>query len=308
MTRWRSLAPKFANVSFVALCGTYDEVLTHFKKSTRRKTVLWLGSSIGNFACDGAVQFIAGISDSTLTANDSTIIIGMDKQKAPEIIMDAYHDSQGITAEFELNALTHANRLFSDYAGEGAARRLVFLTRPSTVTWVEALEDTLVKWPSETATQVKELCGDSGDLPLQRGERIYIESSHKYGDGSASVLARSARFIHTAEWQDSRNYYMLNIWGPGISSRLSRRHSRLLVADSHAESWIKYVGGSDLVFGLAGDDEFAMQGQVLRPGHVFGWDNESPQTRISLGSRSLCTRATLPISSIPSPTKIPLTT
>ncbi|KAJ2388232.1 hypothetical protein H4S02_002975 [Coemansia sp. RSA 2611] len=85
---------------------------------TRRKTVLWLGSPIGNFACDGAVQFIAGISDSALTANDA-FIVGMDRQKAPEIIMDAYHDSQGITAEFELNALTHANRLFSDYAGGG---------------------------------------------------------------------------------------------------------------------------------------------------------------------------------------------
>ncbi|KAJ2695363.1 hypothetical protein H4218_005251 [Coemansia sp. IMI 209128] len=113
-----SLAPTFANVAFVALCGTYDEVLTHFKMPTRRKTVLWLGSPIGNFACDGAVQFIAGISDSALTANDA-FIVGMDRQKAPEIIMDAYHDSQGITAEFELNALTHANRLFSDYAGGG---------------------------------------------------------------------------------------------------------------------------------------------------------------------------------------------
>nr|KAJ2702105.1 hypothetical protein H4218_001061 [Coemansia sp. IMI 209128] len=492
-----SLAPKFANVSFVALCGTYDEVLTHFKKSTRRKTVLWLGSSIGNFACDGAVQFIAGISDSALTANDS-IVIGMDKQKAPEIIMDAYHDSQGITAVFELNALSHANYIFSSYiselkgclspnnecdscifdvdkfryAGEydeDVGRHNAFL---------EALEDTLVKWPSEIAAQVKELCGDSGDLPLQRGERIYIESSHKYGDGSASVLARSAGLIHTAEWQDSRNYYMLNMFRkppttmsqpPTIRSSSfnkwseSSHHARMIeqidpsvsqyptiptlpewqhvwstwdtlllhiiprrclydqpidlrhpfifylghvpafadihmaaadampltepqsyaqwfergidpniedltICHSHSEvpkewpqvdeilayrdrvrarfvdwliayekngasveaarhvwmafehealhfetllymvlqmgpgdiqspietsfaplggrqpceSWIKYVGGSDLVFGLAGDDEFAMQGQALRSGHVFGWDNESPQTRISL--------------------------
>ncbi|KAJ2011144.1 hypothetical protein GGI06_004647 [Coemansia sp. S85] len=176
-----SLAPKFANVSFVALCGTYDEVLTHFKKSTRRKTVLWLGSSIGNFACDGAVQFIAGISDNTLTANDSTIIGG-----------------GSLTSVFD--------KAKYSYVGgyeEETGQRNAFL---------EAIEDTLVKWPSEIAAQVKELCGDSGDLPLQRGERIYIESSHKYGDGSASVLARSARFIHTAEWQDSRNYCMLNMF------------------------------------------------------------------------------------------------
>ncbi|KAJ1888598.1 hypothetical protein LPJ71_008440, partial [Coemansia sp. S17] len=48
------------------------------------------------------------------------------------------------------------------------------------------------------------------------------------------------------------------------------------------ESWVRYAGGSDLVFGLAGDNESEMQGQELPSRHVFGWDNESPQIRISL--------------------------
>ncbi|KAJ2792435.1 hypothetical protein GGI18_000399 [Coemansia linderi] len=135
---------------------------------TRRKTVLWLGSPIGNFACDGAVQFIAGISDSALTANDA-FIVGMDRQKAPEIIMDAYHDSQGITAD----VFDEAKYSYVGGSDEETGQRNAFL---------EALEDTLVKWPSEIAAQVKELCGDSGDLLLQRGERIYIESSQKYSD------------------------------------------------------------------------------------------------------------------------------
>ncbi|KAJ2907281.1 hypothetical protein GGI21_003931, partial [Coemansia aciculifera] len=112
-----ALAPKFSEVSFVALCGTYDEVLKHFTKSTRRKTVLWLGSSIGNFPCHGAVEFLTGISDTALAANDA-IIIGMDKQKSPDIIMAAYHDSQDITSKFELNALSHANYVLSNYVSE----------------------------------------------------------------------------------------------------------------------------------------------------------------------------------------------
>ncbi|KAJ2022654.1 hypothetical protein GGH13_009487, partial [Coemansia sp. S155-1] len=48
------------------------------------------------------------------------------------------------------------------------------------------------------------------------------------------------------------------------------------------ESWVRYAGGSDLVFSLAGDNESEMQGQELPSGHVFGWDNESSQIRISL--------------------------
>ncbi|KAJ2344235.1 hypothetical protein GGH91_002939, partial [Coemansia sp. RSA 2671] len=59
-----------------------------------------------------------------------------------------------------------------------------------------ALEDTLVKWPSEIAAQVKELCGDSGDLPLQRGERIYIESSQKYSDDEFAMQGYALRPGH----------------------------------------------------------------------------------------------------------------
>ncbi|KAJ2020821.1 hypothetical protein GGI03_002526 [Coemansia sp. RSA 2337] len=497
-----SLAPKFVNVSFVALCGTYDEVLTHFKKSTRRKTLLWLGSSIGNFSCDGAVKFLTDISDSALAVNDA-VIIGMDKQKAPEIIMAAYHDSQDITVKFELNALSHANYIFSSYIAELNGSLSASDERGACIfdvdkfrytgeydeevgrhnAYLEALEDTLVKWPREIAGQVKELCGNDSDLLLKRGERIYIESSHKYGDGSASVLARSTGLTHAAQWQDSRSYYMLNLfrkppatmspppaiessslgkWSepihrvrmmlqqpldlgaqsryPTIPSLPEWRHlwsawdalvlhiiprrclhdrpidlrhpfifylghvpafadihmaaaekapltepqsyaqwfergidpniENLSICHSHSEvpkewpllddilayrdrvrarfanwfdayerggrraeadaarhvwmafehealhfetllymvlqmnpediqapieasfaplggrrpreSWVRYAGGSDLVFGLAGDNESAMQGQELPSGHVFGWDNESSQIRISL--------------------------
>ncbi|KAJ2831926.1 hypothetical protein GGI24_001417 [Coemansia furcata] len=478
-----SLAPRFANVSFVALCGTYDEVLTQFKKSAhRQKTLLWLGSSIGNYSAESATQFLTDISDRTLATND-TIIIGMDRQKDPAVVMAAYHDAQGVTTEFKMNELKHANRLISAgtngdlpafdvdkfrYVGEydeAAGRRDAFL---------EAREDTLVKWPSDLAAQFKDFCGS--DLLIRRHERIYVESSHKYGNGSAGVLARSTGLIHAAQWQDARGYYELNLfrkppvtmsppsaiesssidkWS-GPSRRLQqqpvdasaqyptiptlaewrhlwsawdtlvlniiprqRLHERPIdlrhpfifyvghipafadihiaaaenkpltepqsyaewfergidpniedpsICHSHSEvpaewppiddilayrdrvrarfinwldayekegstadaarhvwmafehealhfetllymvlqmdpahiqapivaafmplggrqpreSWLRYAGGSDLVFGLSGDSEHAMQGQKLQAGHAFGWDNESPQTRIAL--------------------------
>ncbi|KAJ2185329.1 hypothetical protein EV181_003917, partial [Coemansia sp. RSA 532] len=74
------LAPRFANISFCALCGTYDEVLPRLGKSARPKTVLWLGSSIGNLHTPDAVEFFTKISQNVMTANDA-ILIGMDKQK-----------------------------------------------------------------------------------------------------------------------------------------------------------------------------------------------------------------------------------
>ncbi|KAJ2855178.1 hypothetical protein GGI22_004228, partial [Coemansia erecta] len=75
-----SLSPQLSNITFVALCGTYEEVMSHFKKSTRRKTIIWLGSSIGNCTADEATAMLSGIVDDVLNKKDA-IMIGMDLQK-----------------------------------------------------------------------------------------------------------------------------------------------------------------------------------------------------------------------------------
>ncbi|KAJ1928942.1 hypothetical protein FBU59_007088, partial [Linderina macrospora] len=156
------LAPQFPNLSMNALCGTYDEVLVHFRKSQRPKTVLWLGSSIGNFHAAEAANFIAGISANALLPGDA-IVVGMDKQKDEQIIVDAYHDSQGLTAKFEINALDHANRIFAEYASSCIAGDVsnaqVFDTSKFRYTgeydkrigrhdaFIECTENTVVQWP-----------------------------------------------------------------------------------------------------------------------------------------------------------------
>ncbi|KAJ2366033.1 hypothetical protein H4S01_002925 [Coemansia sp. RSA 2610] len=223
------LAAQFANVSLCALCGTYDEVLPRLTKSERPKTVLWLGSSIGNYHSPDAVEFLKKISQSVLAANDA-LIIGMDKQKQTSIIMDAYHDSQGVTAEFELNILTHINRLVGEYAAQQGDTTL-----PASATglfdtsafryvgvydeqigrhdaYLEACVDTEVSWPHSIVAEVKEICGSDSNVAVRRGERIYIESAYKYSDSAAEVLAQTIGLTFSAEWTESRDYYTLNLF------------------------------------------------------------------------------------------------
>ncbi|KAJ2357185.1 hypothetical protein GGF43_001619, partial [Coemansia sp. RSA 2618] len=218
------LAGRFANITFCALCGTYDEVLPRLKKSARPKTLLWLGSSIGNLHSPDVVEFLAKISQNVLAANDA-ILIGMDKQKQSSIIMDAYHDSQGITGEFELNILSHINRLVAEYVAQqsGSDTTAIDLFDASKFRYVgeydedigrhdaylEASENTVVRWPCEIAAQVKEFCGSDDDLVIKRGERIYVESAYKYSDSAAEVLALATGLTFSAKWIESRNYYML---------------------------------------------------------------------------------------------------
>ncbi|KAJ2163876.1 hypothetical protein GGF45_006253, partial [Coemansia sp. RSA 551] len=223
------LAPRFANISFCALCGTYDEVLPRLGKSARPKTVLWLGSSIGNLHTPDAVEFFTKISQNVMTANDA-ILIGMDKQKPTDVIMHAYNDSLGITAKFELNILPHINQLVADYViqqsgsnSKDAVNNLLDMENFRYVgvydekigrhdAFLEACEDVVVRWPCGIAAQVKDICGSDEDVTIKRGDRLYIESAYKYSDSAAEVLAQATGLTFSAAWISSRDYYMLNMF------------------------------------------------------------------------------------------------
>ncbi|KAJ1826190.1 hypothetical protein LPJ56_002306, partial [Coemansia sp. RSA 2599] len=228
------LAQRFANIGFVALCGTYDEVLCHFKKTTRPKTLLWLGSSIGNYPAADACDFLGSIVGHALVPNDA-VIVGFDRKKNPKVIMDAYHDSEGVTDEFELNALCHANSVMADAVAilrgsaspRGASLDAVnglFDVSKFEYTgdyeqalgrhdcYLRALEDVTIKWPAELAPIVRDICGSDSDLLIKRGELIFIESSYKYGPRAPEIIARGSGLTHCAEWSDSRCYYTLNLF------------------------------------------------------------------------------------------------
>ncbi|KAJ2550075.1 hypothetical protein EV175_004204 [Coemansia sp. RSA 1933] len=215
-----SLSPQLSNVSLVALCGTYEEVMCHFEKSTRRKTIIWLGSSIGNSAADDATDMLSGIVDTVLNEKDA-IIIGMDLQKDPAVIMDAYHDSQGVTAAFELNALSHVNNIVSAHVQHQQElfdiEKFKYVGEYDDIigrhnAYLEAQQDMTLQWPQSIQSLVKDICGNSDDLVFKRGDRIYIESSHKYGPGDADKIARASGLTHTAGWVDSHGYYSLNLF------------------------------------------------------------------------------------------------
>ncbi|KAJ2783927.1 hypothetical protein H4R18_001410 [Coemansia javaensis] len=213
------LSAQFRNVSFVALCGTYDEVIPRLGGSARQKTVLWLGSSIGGFHAEEAAGFLSGIVR-RLLAPDDAVIVGMDRQKDPRVIMDAYHDAQGVTELFELNILAHLNSAVSSYLGKQQQQTILDPGQFAYVghydeevgrhnAFLEARRDVTVRWPRAIAAQVREACGSDADIVIRRGERIYIETSYKFSDSAPEVLAQRTGLVLAAKWADPRDYYML---------------------------------------------------------------------------------------------------
>ena len=70
--------------------------------------VAFLGSTIGNFPREQAVSLLSHIARA-MAAGDR-FLLGADLIKDAEIINKAYNDSQGVTAEFNLNILARLNR------------------------------------------------------------------------------------------------------------------------------------------------------------------------------------------------------
>jgi dimethylhistidine N-methyltransferase len=106
-----SLLTDYAALKIEGKVATYHQALSNlqFLKS-RSKLVLFLGSSLGNFSpeeCDLFIDLLA----SSLNLGDY-FLLGIDLQKPVHILEAAYNDSQGITAQFNLNMLQHLNWRF----------------------------------------------------------------------------------------------------------------------------------------------------------------------------------------------------
>jgi uncharacterized SAM-dependent methyltransferase len=88
--------------------GNYFKTYPRLPHSPQGRLVLFLGSNIGNFLIDEAVEFF-GFLKKGLRAEDF-LLVSFDLVKHPRKIIKAYDDPQGITRAFNLNLLERMNR------------------------------------------------------------------------------------------------------------------------------------------------------------------------------------------------------
>jgi EasF-like predicted methyltransferase len=184
----------FQHVKCYGLWGTYDDGLEWLKKAknaARPKTILSLGSSIGNFTREEAAKFVAQFAD-TLKPTD-TFILGVDACQDPDRVYDAYNDRDGVTHRFTMNGLHHANRLLGKEA---------FVTD----NW-EAIGEYDEEGGRHRAFVVPKKNLQVENVALQKGERIRIEESYKYSPFQAKQLWSAAGVIESASWANENGSY-----------------------------------------------------------------------------------------------------
>ncbi|KAL3467000.1 histidine-specific methyltransferase [Aspergillus heterothallicus] len=99
----------YRHVRCFGLLGTYDDGrawLKHPDLQSRPKTILYLGSTLGNFEKADAAGFLSSFAQA-----NCSFLLGLDGCKDEKRVLTAYNDREGINHTFVKNGLDHANRI-----------------------------------------------------------------------------------------------------------------------------------------------------------------------------------------------------
>ena len=158
------------------------------------RELFYPGSSIGNFDTAQALHMLQHMR--SLLDGDGGLLIGIDLPKSLPILIAAYDDAQGVTAQFNRNILSHVNALLgSDFKLEDWAHEARFDTAHSRIEMhLRAKHPVTVCWPQ-------------GERQFAEGESIHTENSYKYPLPDFLSMLTRAGFGSSQVWTDEQQWF-----------------------------------------------------------------------------------------------------
>jgi len=154
------------------------------------------GSTIGNMVARTAVDLLRNMRE-TLGVG-SQLLIGMDLIKDEEVLVAAYDDAAGVTAQFNYNLVRRINR---ELDGNIALDTLSHEAR----------------WNDQHARIEMHLVADEAmdftvagePFSLAKGESIHTENSHKFDRRTSNMLLLAGGWDPAVRWLDSEGRFSL---------------------------------------------------------------------------------------------------
>jgi L-histidine Nalpha-methyltransferase len=186
---------ELADIERISIVGYERDYLAGLAEVSRKRApgeqllVLFLGSTIGNFARLAATRFLRDIR--AMLQPGDTLLLGTDLVKPVPTLVAAYDDAIGATAAFNLNLLARINReLEGDF--DLSAFEHVARFNPD----ARSIEMHLrAKRRIEAHVGAAHL-----SVTLEAGETIWTESSHKYHADEIPAIAADAGFTCAHQW------------------------------------------------------------------------------------------------------------
>ncbi|NQV39824.1 MAG: L-histidine N(alpha)-methyltransferase [Nitrosopumilus sp.] len=195
------LLQDYDNLRITGIIDTYEGGLEFLKNYDEKKNlILFLGSSFGNFSPSDGKVFLEKIN-STMKSGD-LFLIGLDLVKDSQILESAYNDTQGVTAEFNLNVLSRINdELDADFNLNNFSHYSIYNKDNQRI---EMYLKSLVK-------QSVIISKSNLSLNLEKNELIHTEHSHKYTLEQIRTLLESTGFKLNHVWLDDNTHFSLTL-------------------------------------------------------------------------------------------------
>ncbi len=194
-----NLLAKYSTLKISGKVATYEKALSKLSYSALSQRIcLFLGSTIGNFTPEECDRFIDLIINS-LNVGDY-FLLGVDLQKSVSTLEAAYNDSQGVTADFNLNILDHLNWRF-----DGNFDPSLFKHQAIYNTTENQIEMYLICQRSHTI----KLSALDLIVGFKEGEKILTEISRKFDLQEKSKYLSSKGFRINATYTDDKSWFGL---------------------------------------------------------------------------------------------------
>ena len=154
------------------------------------------GSTIGNMVARTAVDLLRSMRE-TLGVG-AQLLIGMDLIKDEEILVAAYDDAAGVTAEFNYNLVRRINR---ELGGDIPLDALTHEAR-----WHDDYARVEMHLVASRAIAF-EVSGER--FEMVEGESIHTENSHKFSRRTSNMLLAAGGWEPQARWLDSEERFSL---------------------------------------------------------------------------------------------------
>ncbi|HWC22102.1 MAG TPA: L-histidine N(alpha)-methyltransferase [Flexivirga sp.] len=163
-----TLAERYPGLRVEAVVGDFTLHLAQLPAGDRR-TIAFLGSTIGNLYREERAAFLGALSD-VLVAGDS-LLLGVDLVKSADRLVAAYNDPDGVTEDFVRNVLHVLNHALGSEIDVDGFAYVPF--------WDPHMERMDLRLRAEMPQRVR-LPGAGLDFTLASGEEVRVEISTKF--------------------------------------------------------------------------------------------------------------------------------
>ncbi|MHB8437898.1 MAG: L-histidine N(alpha)-methyltransferase [Acidimicrobiales bacterium] len=196
-----ALVEEYPSLDVHAVIGDFHAHVDQVPRGGRR-LVAFLGSTIGNLVPDQRRKFLFDL-DCVMSKGD-TLLLGTDLVKDPELLLRAYDDEAGVTAQFNLNLLHVLNReLSADFDPDSFAH---------VARWDAERCQMEMSLRSLVAQQVR-IADLDMTVSFRRGEELRTEISAKFTSRQVADELYQAGFVVQQMWEDPEGF-LLTLAGP----------------------------------------------------------------------------------------------